>query len=96
MKRLDSAIRDGNPIRAIIRATASNSDGKTAGIAHPSIESQESLIRGCYASARITEFAETGFFECHGTGTRTGDPIETTAVANLFGEQGIYIGSVKV
>ncbi|KAI0860401.1 hypothetical protein F4860DRAFT_479113 [Xylaria cubensis] len=95
VKRLDSAIRDGNPVRAIIRATASNSDGKTAGIAHPSSESQEALIRGCYASAGITNFAETGFFECHGTGTRTGDPIETAAVANIFGGEGIYIGSVK-
>ncbi|KAH9983756.1 hypothetical protein F4779DRAFT_624510 [Xylariaceae sp. FL0662B] len=95
VKRLDCALRDGNPVRAIIRATASNSDGKTAGIAHPSTESQESLIRGCYASAGITDFAETGFFECHGTGTRTGDPVETSAVANVFGEQGIYIGSVK-
>lgn len=33
--------------------------------------------------------------KCHGTGTATGDPIETTAVGNVFGEQGVYIGSVK-
>lgn len=33
--------------------------------------------------------------QCHGTGTPTGDPIETTAVGKVFGENGIYITSVK-
>ncbi|KAE9382109.1 hypothetical protein N431DRAFT_491346 [Stipitochalara longipes BDJ] len=33
--------------------------------------------------------------ECHGTGTKVGDLIETAAVARLFGEYGIYIGSIK-
>jgi hypothetical protein len=33
--------------------------------------------------------------QCHGTGTSTGDPIETTAVGNVFGERGVYIGSVS-
>jgi acyl transferase domain-containing protein len=33
--------------------------------------------------------------KCHGTGTATGDPIEATAVGNVFGERGVYIGSVK-
>lgn len=31
----------------------------------------------------------------HGTGTKVGDPIETGAVARVFGQYGIYIGSVK-
>ena len=32
LKSLDSAIRDGNPIRAVIRGTGSNSDGRSLGI----------------------------------------------------------------
>ena len=96
IKRLDDAVRDGNPIRAIIRSTASNFDGKTAGIAQPSAESQEALIRGCYEAAGLCDFGETAFVECHGTGTAVGDPIEATTVANVFGEKGVYIGSVKV
>lgn len=31
----------------------------------------------------------------HGTGTKIGDPIEAGAVARIFGDHGIYIGSVK-
>jgi acyl transferase domain-containing protein len=37
----------------------------------------------------------TNVLKCHGTGTATGDPIETTAVGNVFGERGVFIGSVK-
>lgn len=33
LKRLQDAIKDGDPIRAIIRGTATNSDGRTPGIA---------------------------------------------------------------
>ncbi|CAJ2503554.1 Uu.00g109480.m01.CDS01 [Anthostomella pinea] len=95
LKRLDDALRDKNPIRAVIRSTASNCDGKTAGISHPSSESHEALIRSCYLAGGIRDFTQTGFVECHGTGTRTGDPIETAAVANVFGGKGVYIGSVK-
>ncbi len=96
LKRVDDAIRDGNPIRAIIRSTVSNSDGKTPGLAHPSAESHEALILACYKHAGIDDFSRTGFVECHGTGTQTGDPIEAAAVANVFGDKGMWIGSVKV
>lgn len=33
--------------------------------------------------------------ECHGTGTSVGDPIEANAVARVFGDSGVHIGSVK-
>lgn len=95
LKRLDEAIRDGNPIRAIIRGTATNFDGKTQGIAQPSSKSHEALIRDCYNKAGISDFTRTAMVEAHGTGTKTGDPIETTAIANVFYEKGVYIGSVK-
>ena len=41
------------------------------------------------------DFSKTAYFECHGTGTAVGDPIETGAVAKVFGEKGIFITSVK-
>jgi acyl transferase domain-containing protein len=43
LKRLDDAIRDGDPIRAIIRGSAVNSSGRTPGIANPSSEAQVSI-----------------------------------------------------
>ncbi|KAI2820032.1 hypothetical protein CBS115989_3941 [Aspergillus niger] len=95
VKPLAAALRDGNPIRAVIRSVMSNSDGKTSGISHPSTDSQEALIRKAYQAAGITNMAETAFVECHGTGTPTGDPVEVQAVARVFGEAGVYIGSVK-
>jgi acyl transferase domain-containing protein len=94
LKRLPDAIRDGNPIRAVIRNTGNNSDGKSQGLLLPRSSAQEALIRHVYAQAHLDP-VETGFMECHGTGTAAGDPIETMAVGNVFGERGVYIGSVS-
>lgn len=53
------------------------------------------MIRRAYEVAGIDDFSKTAYIECHGTGTQTGDKVETTAVANVFGEHGLYIGSVN-
>lgn len=95
IKPLSDAIRDGNPIRAVIRATSHNVDGKTPGMSQPSTDAQEALMRRAYKVAGITNFSQTAMVECHGTGTPTGDPIEVKAVARVFGDSGVYIGSVK-
>lgn len=94
IKNLDDAIRDGDPIRAIIRSTSSNCDGRTQGIYHPSSEAHEAMIRQAYKFAGIEDYSRTAFVECHGTGTVVGDPLEAQAVARVFGESGVYIGSV--
>ncbi|KAJ0418285.1 hypothetical protein BJY00DRAFT_288259 [Aspergillus carlsbadensis] len=97
VKRLSSAIRAGDNIRAIIRSTAVNSDGYTPGITLPSADAQEKVIRRAYARAGL-EFADTDYVECHGTGTAVGDPIEVDALSRCFtprlGEP-LLIGSVK-
>lgn len=95
IKPLDAALRDGNPIRAVIKSTMANHDGKTQGITYPSTDSQEAMIRKAYQLAGISDFSQTAFVECHGTGTAVGDPIETNAVARVFGDAGVFIGSVK-
>ena len=95
VKRLGDAIRDGDTIRAVIRSTCVNSDGKTAGLTMPSTEGHEALMRRAYLRAGISDFSKTAMIECHGTGTKAGDPIEANAVAKIFGGHGIYIGSVK-
>ncbi|OHX00063.1 polyketide synthase [Colletotrichum incanum] len=96
VKKLNDALRDGDPIRGVIRATGTNFDGKTSGITNPSKESQEDLIRRTYRAANIPNPGDTGFVECHGTGTSVGDPLETTAVGRVFGGRGeVLISSVK-
>ncbi|KAI9150039.1 LOW QUALITY PROTEIN: Highly reducing polyketide synthase lcsB [Paramyrothecium foliicola] len=95
IRRLSQAIQDGDQIRAIIRGTSVNSDGRTNGMLTPSTNAQEALIRQTYQQAGIRDLSETAFVECHGTGTPVGDPLETTAVANAFGDKGMLITSVK-
>lgn len=95
IKRLEDAVRDGDPIRAVIRSTATNCDGRTPNISMPGAETQASLIHQAYSQAKISDLSATAFIECHGTGTVMGDVAELTAVAKAFGEKGIYIGSVS-
>ncbi|KAE8422418.1 putative polyketide synthase [Aspergillus pseudocaelatus] len=95
LKPLGDAIKADDPIRAIIRSSAANSDGGTSSMSAPSILAQEHLILDAYRRANIKDLSETAFIECHGTGTRAGDKVETTAVANVFGGKGIMIGAVK-
>lgn len=95
LKPLEAAMRDGDPIRAVIRSTAINSDGQTQHVGTPSAEAQISMIDRAYQLAGISDRSMTPFVECHGTGTMKGDPIETTAVGKAFGNRGTYIGSVS-
>ncbi|OBT75234.1 Type I Iterative Polyketide synthase (PKS) [Pseudogymnoascus sp. 05NY08] len=99
LKRLDDALRDGDPIRSIIRTSGTNQDGKTETVTTPSQRAQEELIRACYEKAGLDP-AQTAYFEAHGTGTRTGDPIEARAIASVFREhksrtEPLLVGSVK-
>lgn len=95
VKRLTDAMNDNDPIRAVIRSSCVNSSGRSTGLAQPSAKSQETLIRRSHTLAGITDVSKTAMVECHGTGTPVGDPVEARAVASVFGEHGIYIGSVR-
>ncbi|KAI1181966.1 hypothetical protein F5B17DRAFT_450613 [Nemania serpens] len=99
LKRLSDAIRDGDPIRGVIRGTAANANGKTSGITQPSAIGQEAVIRKAYAFAGNLNPDETSYFECHGTGTPVGDPIELNGITNMFlknsKRDSLLIGAVK-
>ena len=99
LKPLSDAIRDNDTIRAIIRASGANHDGRTPGITQPSNKAQARLIKETYRKAGLS-MRYTRFFEAHGTGTAIGDPIEAEAIIEAFAgvrEVGdpLYIGAVK-
>ena len=62
VKSLENAIEDRNPIRAIIRNTGTNSDGKDQGLMTPSGKSHEALMKKVYAEAGLNP-TSTGFIE---------------------------------
>jgi amino acid adenylation domain-containing protein/thioester reductase-like protein len=84
LKRLSDAQRDGDRIHAAIRGTAVNHDGRSASLTAPSGPAQQRLIRTALAAARLQP-DDIDYVETHGTATKLGDPIEATALAEVFG-----------
>lgn len=98
LKPLDRAIADGDDIQAVILATGANADGaRKTGITIPSREGQAELMKGVLAKTGLSA-QDIDFVEAHGTGTAVGDPIETTAIGEVYGvgrKKPLPIGSVK-
>jgi acyl transferase domain-containing protein len=86
LKRLEDALRDGDPIRAVLRGWALNNDGANkVGFTAPSVEGQAEAIAVAQALAGVEPDTIT-FVEGHGTGTPLGDPIEVAALTRVFRE----------
>ncbi|KAG9512424.1 putative polyketide synthase, partial [Aureobasidium melanogenum] len=99
LKPLEAAIRDGDVVRAVIHNSGVNQDGKTNGITVPNGRAQSDLIKQVYLKAGLDP-AECGFSECHGTGTKVGDPIEVAGIHEALGagrspRNPLFVGSVK-
>ena len=84
LKRLEDALADGDPIRAVIRGSAVNNDGALrVGFAAPGVEGQTAVIAEALALARVDP-ASIGCVEAHGSGTALGDPIEIAALTRAW------------
>nr|ASA76631.1 polyketide synthase [Pyxidicoccus sp. MCy9557] len=83
LKPLEAALRDGDPIHGVIRATGTNQDGRTNGITAPSAAAQTELEVSVYEAAGCDPDTIT-YVEAHGSGTKLGDPIEVRALTNAF------------
>ncbi|MEZ6151634.1 MAG: SDR family NAD(P)-dependent oxidoreductase [Pirellulaceae bacterium] len=99
LKPLSAALRDKDPIYAVIRSTALNQDGRTAGMTVPSQAAQEQLIRTACDKAGVLP-SDIQYVEAHGTGTPVGDPLEAAAIGGVVGagrrsNDPCIIGSVK-
>ncbi|MDY6949879.1 MAG: type I polyketide synthase [Thermodesulfobacteriota bacterium] len=98
LKRLSEAVADGDHVWAVIRGSAMNHDGSSAGLTVPTGPSQEAVIRSALADGRVAP-DQVGYIEGHGTGTPLGDPIEVESLGKVFCKNGrnqpLVIGSVK-
>jgi acyl transferase domain-containing protein/thioesterase domain-containing protein/acyl carrier protein len=99
LKRLSDAIADGDNILALIRGSAANHDGPSAGLTVPNGLAQQALIRQALANAGV-EPAQVSYVEAHGTGTSLGDPIEVRALGAVLGKgrsenKRLIVGSAK-
>ncbi|MCC3332253.1 type I polyketide synthase [Nocardia abscessus] len=84
LRRLSDAVADGDPVLAVIRGSAVNSDGRSSGLTAPNVSAQKALLRQALRSARA-DAADISYVETHGTGTPLGDPIEVDALADVLG-----------
>lgn len=84
LKRLSDAQRDGDAIHAIVRGSAVNHGGRSAGLTTPSGPAQQQVIQRALMAGRLQP-SDIDYVEAHGTGTKLGDPIEGEALAQVFG-----------
>jgi amino acid adenylation domain-containing protein len=84
LKPLAAALADGDPIHAVIKATALNNDGsEKIGFTAPSERGQAEVIAEAQELAGVPP--ETiGYVEAHGSATPLGDPIEAAALMRAF------------
>jgi acyl transferase domain-containing protein/SAM-dependent methyltransferase len=86
LKRLNEAVEAGDNIRAVILGLGINNDGNDkVGYTAPSTRGQAAAIRAAQRSAGI-DAESIGYVEAHGTGTILGDPIEVSALTEVFRE----------
>lgn len=86
LRRAGDALRDGDPIWAIIKGSAVSNDGaRKVGYTAPSAAGQSAAVRTAWQLAEL-EPHRADYIECHGTATALGDSIEVAALRDVFGK----------
>ncbi len=99
LRRIDDALENGDNILAVLKGSAVAQDGRTNGIMAPNGKAQEIVAKNALNTAGIDP-STVGYVEAHATSTPVGDPVEVTAVSNVYGKgrsahEPCYIGSIK-
>lgn len=99
IKPLHLALRDRDPVYAVVKGGAVNQDGSSTGVTTPNVQAQEDVLVRAWRDAGIDP--ETiSYIEAMGTATKVGDLIEADALHKAFGrftdkKQFCAIGSLK-
>jgi acyl transferase domain-containing protein/SAM-dependent methyltransferase len=84
LKRLADALAAGDNVRAVILGAGLNNDGNDkVGYTAPSFRGQAAAIRAAHEMSGVPAESIT-YVEAHGTGTILGDPIEISALTEVF------------
>lgn len=99
LKRLEDAVRDGDPIAGVIRGIGLSNDGRSRGLLVPAAAGQAQAIASAWQQAALA-LDSVDLFECHATGTTVGDATELDSMTRVFGDalrgrEAVPIGSLK-
>jgi len=97
LKPLDAALADGDNIRAVIRGSAVNHNGRSNGLTAPYGVGLQQVMRKALERAGV-EARQVGYVEAHAVGTPIGDVIEMQAISAVYAagrDKPCLVGSVK-
>jgi natural product biosynthesis luciferase-like monooxygenase protein len=95
LKPLHAALRDRDTVRAVIRGSATNNDGRRkVGYTAPAARGQIAVIKAALDRAGL-DGSSISYVEAHGTATTLGDAIELDALVEALGGSPCRVGSVK-
>ena len=99
LKRLSEAEAEGDRIWGVIRGSAVNQNGASAGLTVPNGSAQERVMEAALERAGFAG-ADVDYLEAHATGSQLGDAIEARAVVSVYGkgredDRPLLMGTVK-
>lgn len=102
IKRLEDAEADNDNILAVVAAGATNHSAEAISITHPHAGAQMDNYRQVMNAAGVDPL-DVSYVELHGTGTQSGDAVESESVAGVFAplsprrrpDQRLHLGAVK-
>ena len=99
LKRLSDAEADGDRIWGVIRGSAVNQNGASAGLTVPNGSAQERVMEAALKQAGFSG-TDVDYLEAHATGSQLGDAIEAHAVGSVYGKgreaaRPLLMGTVK-
>uniref|UniRef100_A0A0G4FTC3 Uncharacterized protein n=1 Tax=Chromera velia CCMP2878 TaxID=1169474 RepID=A0A0G4FTC3_9ALVE len=99
MEKVSATNRRGGRVLGIVKGSATNHGGRAASLTAPNSHAQKEVLQAALESAKVPPW-DIAFLEAHGTGTSLGDPIELSAVKQVFGrtrssDRPLFIGALK-